>query len=66
MHYFGENFVTLGQNMDFNEYWCPSSDAAQVTLKLAAHYDWYDWSWKKTLKLSSRSQGNFQSKVTPK
>ena len=28
MHYFGENFVTLGRNMDFNEYWCPSSDAS--------------------------------------
>ena len=27
MHYFGDNFVTLGQNMDLNEYWCPSSDA---------------------------------------
>ena len=37
MHDFGDNFVTLGQNMDINEYCCPNSDAA-------AHYeyDWYD------------------------
>ena len=27
MHYIGDNFVTLGQNMDFNEYWLPGSDA---------------------------------------
>ena len=40
MHYFGDNFVTLGQNMDFNH--LMNTDAPvlmQVTLKLASHYD---------------------------
>ena len=25
MLYFGDNCVTLGRNIDFNEYWCSSS-----------------------------------------
>ena len=63
MHY---SFVTLGQNMDLDEYWCPSSDAdyPQIGCTLSIMINMI--TVEKTLKLSSRSQSNFQSKVTPK
>ena len=64
MHYFGDSFVTLGQNMDFNEYWCPSSGADNPQISYTLWLTWLEL--EKTLKLSSRSQSNFRSKVTPK
>ena len=64
MHYFGDSFVTLGQNVDFKKYWCPSSDAGYPQIGCTLWLKWLEL--EKTLKLSSRSQSNFQSKVTPK
>ena len=41
MQYFGDNFATLGQNMDISEHDAPV--LLQVTHKLAADYFLYKW-----------------------
>ena len=64
MHYFGDNFVTLEVDMDFNEYWYSSSVASdsQIDYRLLLKCLELEWTWK----FSSRAQSNFQCKVTPK
>ena len=45
MHCFGDNFASLGQNMDIREHYAPVQ--LQVTHKLDADYFLYKWTWKK-------------------
>ena len=64
MHYFGDNFVTLGQNTDLNEYWFPGSDAGYPQIGFTLWLIWLEL--EKSWKFSSRSRSNFQSKVKQK